>query len=176
MCYVVCGQGLRYSPGQGNPLCCFVALSVGEGSEREQCCLLCSLLVFSHFPGYPQSNWALLVLISRWVGLCMILDPVGFSNELSCEAGSFSCHCLNPHKCFQSEVLRLYFPAVEPWVARSVSLPSCSSQFISMRMWDHPVCNPPPRRVRQPPWSSSHCLAASPFHLAPCLCSSYRSG
>ena len=34
---------------------------------------------------------------------------MGLSNELSCEAGSFSCH-MNPHRFFQSEVLRLYFP------------------------------------------------------------------
>ena len=30
---------------------------------------------------------------------------MGLSNKLSCEAGSFSCCCLNPHGCFQSEVL-----------------------------------------------------------------------
>ena len=41
--------------------------------------------------------------------------------EISCEAGSFSC-CLNPHRCFQSEALSLYFPVLEPWVVRSVSL------------------------------------------------------
>ena len=41
---------------------------VGEGSDREQWCLLHSLLDFSHFPCYPQSNWALLVLLpSVWV-------------------------------------------------------------------------------------------------------------
>ena len=34
------GVGFRYSPGWGNPHCCFVALSVGEVSEREQCCSL----------------------------------------------------------------------------------------------------------------------------------------
>ena len=44
---------------------------------------------------------------------------MGLSSELSCEAGSFS-HCLNPHRFFQSEVLKLYFPALEPWVARSL--------------------------------------------------------
>ena len=27
---------------------------------------------------------------------------MGLSNELSCEAGSFSCCCLHPHRCFQS--------------------------------------------------------------------------
>ena len=34
---------------------------------------------------------------------------MGLSNELSCEAGSFFHH-LNPHRCFQSKALRLYFP------------------------------------------------------------------
>ena len=34
---------------------------------------------------------------------------MGLSNELSCEAGSFSC-CHNPSRFLQPEVLRLYFP------------------------------------------------------------------
>ena len=42
---------------------------------------------------------------------------MGLSSGLSCEAGSFSCCCLNAHKCFHSEVLRLYFPSLESWVA-----------------------------------------------------------
>ena len=64
---------------------------------------------------------------------------MGLSNELSCEAESFSCCRLNPHRCFQSELLRLYFPELEPWVVRSVSLPSCSSRFICTGMWDCPL-------------------------------------
>ena len=28
---------------------------------------------------------------------------------------------------------------LEPWVVRSVSLPSCSSRFICTQMWNHPV-------------------------------------
>ena len=35
---------------------------------------------------------------------------------------SFS-HCHNPHRFLQSEVLRLYFPTLESWVAQSVSFP-----------------------------------------------------
>ena len=67
---------------------------------------------------------------------------MGLSSELSCEAGSFS-HCLNPHLFFQSEVLRLYFPVLKSWVVRSVSLPSCCSQFICMHMWGHLHHQPP---------------------------------
>ena len=44
------------------------------------------------------------MLLPKWVGLCMFWDPVGLSKELSCEAGSFSCCHLNPHRCFQSVV------------------------------------------------------------------------
>ena len=45
--------------------------------------------------------------------------------------------------------LRLYFPALEPWVAWSVSLPSCSCWFIFTQMWDHPLCQLPPCWVHQ---------------------------
>ena len=40
---------------------------------------------------------------------------MGLSNGLSCVAGCFSL-CLNPHRCLQSEVLSLHFPALKPWV------------------------------------------------------------
>ena len=69
---------------------------------------------------------------------------MGLPKELPCEVGSFSCH-LNPHRYFQSEVLRLCFPRLEPWVVRSSLFPSCSSWFICMQMWDRSLCQPPPR-------------------------------
>ena len=111
--------------------------------------MICSLPVFSHSLHYPQSNWALLVLLPEWVGFRTFQDPLGLFNKLSCEAGSFSHCCLNLHRCFQSEALRLYFPVLEPWVVRSDLLPSCSSQFICMQMWDCPVCKPLPHWVCQ---------------------------
>ena len=101
-------------------LCCDAVCMWGR-SEREQCLWLSSLPIFSHFSHFPQSSWGLLVLIPRWVGLCAFQDPVGLSNQLSCEAGSFSCCHLNPHRCFQSEALRPYFPELGPWVVRSHS-------------------------------------------------------
>ena len=76
---------------------------------------------------------------------------MGLSNDLCCEAGSFShCH-LNPPRCPQPEVLRLYFPVLEPWVVQSDSLPSCSSQFIFMQMWYHRVLQPPFCHESSPP-------------------------
>ena len=35
--------------------------------RTDQCCLLGSWLAFSHFPRYPEANWALLLLIPGWV-------------------------------------------------------------------------------------------------------------
>ena len=70
-CYVK-GRSLRCSPGRGNTSRSVVARYVGEGSDREQWRLLHSLPVFSHSPHYPQSNWAPLVLLPRWVVLCTL--------------------------------------------------------------------------------------------------------
>ena len=73
-----------------------------------------------------------------------------------------------PKGFFQSEVLRLYFPALKPWAAQSVLLPSCSSQFIRTQMWDPLVHQPLPH----PTWSSSHHIAIRPLHpscLSPSL-------
>ena len=101
-------------------------------------------------PLIPTSKLALLVLIPRWVGLCMFWGPVGLSSGLSCEAGIFSCH-RNPHGFFQSEVLRLYFPVLESWVVLSVSLPSCYSWFTHTHMWDCLVLQPPSCHVSSLP-------------------------
>ena len=87
------------------------------------------------------------------------------SNELSCEAGSFSL-CHNPHRFLEPEILKLYFPTLEPWVAWSVSLPSFSSWFICTQM-----CNlQPPPRPPGPPAAALLCiLSASPTSLNKCF-------
>ena len=95
------------------------------------------------FPGYPQANWTVLVLIPGWVGLCTFQDPVGLSKEISCEGRSFSC-LLNTHRCLQLEILRLYFPTLGSWGMGYVSLPRCSSQFICRQTWDCPLHQPLP--------------------------------
>ena len=82
--HLLCIRGLRYLPGRSNPLGCIVMLYVREGSEREQCGLLRFLLVFSHFPSYPQSNWAFLVLVrGGWVcSRTLCLSPTNFPVRL----------------------------------------------------------------------------------------------
>ena len=63
-----------------------------------------------------------------------------------------------PPQVFSIRGLRLYFPALERWVAQSVSLPSCSSRFICMRMWDRSVRDLPPRPESSPPGCPSRPL------------------
>ena len=122
---------------------CVVAL-YGGGRGREGTVPLAQLsAVFSHFLHYPQVNWALLVLIPLWVGLCTFWHPVGLSRKLSCEAGSFSC-CNSPAPRFSVRGLRLHFPTLEPWVVQSVSLSSCSSKFICTQTWACTVRQPLP--------------------------------
>ena len=129
--------------------CCIVVLYVGEGYKREQFHLLSSQLYLCHFPHYPQANWALLVLSPGWVVLCTFEDPMGLPKEFCCEAGSFS-HCCNPHIFFSQRFWGFISHVLKPWVAWSVSLPNCSSQFIHTQIWDHSP--------------ASHCLARSPLH------------
>ena len=56
---------------------------------------------------------------------------MGLSNKLSCEAGSFSRH-LNPHRCYQSEVLRLYFPCT-----RTLSCVVCLTPQLFLPVYPH---------------------------------------
>ena len=110
---------------------------------------------------------------------------MGLSNELSCEAGSFSRCCLNPHRSFKSEAFRLYFPMLEPWVAWFVPLP--------LFLLVHPHMNvglpaPPATALPGPPAAdlpglpaaTSQVLQPLPFESPPCLAArlhpSYPSG
>ena len=142
-----------------------VMLYVGEGSDREQWCLFHSLMVFSHSLCYPQSNWALLMMLPEWMGSCVFWDPVGLSNEFSCEAGSFS----TPTGVF-NQWFEALFPhagtvgcAVYGWVHQL--LPCCQLQ----------LC-PPCSTIRHLAGSASHHLAESPLCLAARLHPSYWSG
>ena len=77
-------------------------LYVGRG-QRGNNALLGSQPTFRHFPGHWFVPFQ--VLIPRWVGL----DPIGLSNQLSCEAGSFSHHC-DTHRFFSVRVFEALFP------------------------------------------------------------------
>ena len=93
----------------------------GGAAGREQWCSLHSPLDFNTSLRYPQSNWAPLVLVPQWLGLCTLQAPVGLSNDLSCESLLL---LPQPSRAFSIRGLRLYFPKLEPWVAWSASLPA----------------------------------------------------
>ena len=99
-----------------------------------------------------------------WGGGCVWFWTlwVCLSNELSCEAGSFSC-CCDPRRFLLANVLRLYFPTLEPWLVQSVLFPSCSPQFIHTQMWDCPLCQLQPCL----PWSFSCCAGCPSMPLLP---------
>ena len=156
--------------GQPMLLCCDAIC--GEGSEREQCCLFCSLPVFSHFPCYPQSNWAILALVPGWWA-CECSRTLLVSPMNSPRGWELLLLLPQPPQVFSIRGLRGYFPSLKLWVvqSRSVLFPSCFSQFIFMRMWDCLVCNLSPCWVLQ--LQPCH---GSPPCPAPCLCPSYQSG
>ena len=93
---------------------------------------------------------------------------MGLSSELSCESGSLPCCRLNPHGCFHSG-LRLYFPMLEPWVARSASLPTVYLVYLcpanvgprGLLVVGLPA-HTPPVLVPPGPWESSPPRCPSP--------------
>ena len=64
-----------------------------------------------------------------------------------------------PALVFSIKGLRLYFLPLELYV---FLLPSCSSQVICTQMWNHPVGNPLPHRVLQPPPCRESSLSSCP--------------
>ena len=130
--------------GKPTSLCCGTVY--GGGIQEGTMPLAWLFAGFQSLPLLPTSQSDPSGADSRVGGFVYILGP---SNLLSCVSGIFSHH-YNTHKFLQPEVLRLYFPIPEPWVAQSVSLPSCSSQLTSCK------CGTT--------WSSSHHLVVCPLH------------
>ena len=71
-----------------------------------------------------------------------------------------------PKDFFSHGFLRLYFPALEHWVAWSVLLPRCSSWFMRTQMWDCLLCQPPLCFESCPPWLP---VSAPPTGLDECF-------
>ena len=115
-----------------------MTLSVGEGSKREQCRLLSSLPVFSHFPSTHnqigpfwclfQGDWACVHSRTLWVSPMNSPVRLGVSPTVaSTPTGVFN------------QRFEALFPHSGALGCGSVSLPSCSFHFVCMQKWDHRV-------------------------------------
>ena len=125
---------------------------------------------FQSVPLLPTSQLGPSGAVSQVGGFVYVLDPVGLSKELSCEAGSFP-HCsLNPPQVFSVSGLRLYFPMLEPWVPWSVTWSTSCCLASQLQL-----C-PPCSTMRHLAGSASCHLAESRLCPAALLRPSCRSG
>ena len=130
------GQSLRYSPGWGNPRRCIVVLYVGRRGLRGN--NAAGSAGSQSLPLLPTSKLGPSGVDSQVGGFVYILgrhEPLQWTLLWGWEF----LPLLQPSKVFTVKGFEALFPALEPWVAWSVSLPSCSSWFICTQMQDHPV-------------------------------------
>ena len=146
--------------------------------------MLHSLPDFSHSLRYPQSNWAPLVLIPEWVGLCCFMSlwvsptnshvrlgvcpaatstPTGVFNQrfeaLFPRTGALFCTVCSPPLLF----LLVYLCVnVGSWGLSAVSLWGLPAAALPTRLH-----NPSPRWVRQPPLCRESSLPWLPVSAPP---------
>ena len=90
---------------------------------------------------------------------------MGLSNNLSCEAGSFSCCHLNSHRCFQSEVWGFISPSWNPGLHGL----SRSQLFLQVYLYSH-VGPQSPQVITLPPvFSAQLPISAPPTGLDECV-------
>ena len=118
----------------------------GKGREGATAFALLSAS-FQSLPLLPTITLGPSGAASRMGGLCTFQAPVGLSNELSCEAGSFSCCHLNLHRCFHSEVWGfISLPWNSGLSGLSPGPPAAASPTLLHNPPPHWVCQPPPCR------------------------------
>ena len=111
----------------------------GGGAERGQWRLLCSLPVFSHSLCYPQSKLGPFSADSRVGGFVYVLGPCGSLQRTLLWGWEFLLLPPQLPQVFSISDLRLYFPTLELWVARSVAAgPPAAASLASCR-FAHPT-------------------------------------
>ena len=137
-CYLK-GWSFRCSLGWGNAGRCAVTLYVEEGpiGSNGACSSLCWI---SAIPSATHNQigpfWC--CFPHGWV--CVHSRTLWVSPWNSPVRLGVFLLSPQPPQVFSIRGLRLYFPALEPWVAWSALLPCRSFQFICARMWGHRVC------------------------------------
>ena len=149
-CYLK-GRSFRCSPGQGNagPGCCRYDAVHGGEAEREQWRPLHSPLGFSHSLCHPQSNWAPLVLVPEWVGLCTPQAPVGLPTTSPVRLGVSPTAAPTPTGVFNQWFEALFPRAGALGYAVFFALRRLSS--LSVRECGALGCYPPLCLPRSPP-------------------------
>ena len=122
------GTGLRGNSATGSAFCQFAVISPASHNQ------------IGPFWCWFLDGWICACSRSLWVSPTNSPVMLGVSPDISTPAGVFS-----------QRLWDFISPALEPCVASSVLLPSCSSQFICRRMWDCLVRQLPPRRKSSPP-------------------------
>ena len=91
---------------------------------------------FQSLPPLPTSKLGPSDADSWAGGFVYILGPRGSLQQILPWGWEFVLLPQLPQVFFSQRFWGFYFPALEPWVVWSVSLPSCFSQFMHMQMWD----------------------------------------
>ena len=134
------GRFLRCSPGQGNAGGCAVMLYVGEGPSGSNGARLTLLRIsIFHSDTHNQTEPLWCWFPSGWA--CAHSRPLWVSPTNSLVRLGVSPAAASTPWVFSIRGLRLYFLALEPWAARSASLPPPHSfWFICAQMWGRRVC------------------------------------
>ena len=132
-------QNLRYSPTVG-----------GRGVQEGTMPHARLLADFQSLPSLPTSNLGPSNADSQVGGCVYSLWPCGSFHWTLLWGWEFP-PLPNACRFLQPKFWGLYSPVLEPWVAWSVLLPSCSSWFIQMQMWYHWVLQSPPCSRSSPP-------------------------
>ena len=112
--------------------------------------MLHSLSDFSHSLRYPQSNWALLVLLPECVGLCTFWDPVVSPMNSPMRLRVSPAAASTPTGVFNQWFEALFLCAGD--LGCVVCCHVC--QLLPLRpaaAWPAPFHNPPPHWFHQPP-------------------------
>ena len=137
--HLLCSKGwsLRYLPGWGYPLCCIVALPVGQGPEREQCCLLGSRPAFSYSPTPIYKQMGPSGADSQVDGFVYILGPCGSLQQAVLQGWEFLPPPQVP-QVFTVKGIEAFFPC-----AGTLGCTVCLASQLFLSIYLHTDVGPP---------------------------------
>ena len=139
VCFIVRGRALGIGLGGATNMVALWCCMCGRGlrGNNATCSTLSQLSVPSPTT-HKQIGPFWCSFLGGWA--CVCSRTLGVSPSNSHVRLGVSPTATTPTGFFSQKFLRLYFPMLEPQVAWSVLLPSCSSWFICTQMWDFLFC------------------------------------